>query len=428
MECNSKDNKRRVEEFYKIFLLNPNITTDTRNINKGDIFFALKGDSFNGNTFAKKALDSGASFAVIDEKEYLLDERCFLVDDALSFLQDVALYHRRQFPQLKLIAITGTNGKTTTKELLYCVLSTKYNTLATKGNFNNHIGVPLTLLRINSKTEIAIIEMGANHIGEINFLCHIAEPNYGLITNIGRAHLEGFGSFENIVKTKTELFVYLDKEDKYPIINMDDSSLKNYSNKHKNKFYQYSLSSSYPKQEGAQISFEGEIIKSKLVGEYNQINILASIIVGNIFNVPLSLSKKAIESYTPTIHRSEKRETKTNTLIVDCYNANPSSMDVALNDFAKNKSKNRYVLLGAMKELGKESREEHKKIVEKVKNMQLKGAFFVGEEYKGLIDEEYLFPNSLLLKEYLKENPIINSTILIKGSNSTKMDILLDVL
>lgn len=431
MEFNREDFKQRIEELYKLFLLNPSITTDTRNIKKGDIFFALKGENFNGNHFAQKALEMGASLAVIDEKEYAINDKCFLVENVLYTLQLLANHHRRQFPNLILLAITGTNGKTTTKELTHAVISQKYNTIATQGNFNNHIGVPLTLLRITKETEFAIIEMGANHRGEIDFLCKIAEPRYGLITNIGKAHLEGFGGFEGVIKTKTELFRYLDKENHFAIINMDDISLSNYSKGHKNHYYKYSISNKIY-SETAKLDFEGNIINSKLIGSYNSQNILAAMTIGKIFRVDINLSIKAIEDYTPTNHRSQIQKTKDNTLILDCYNANPSSLTIALQDFENLKAEDKYAFIGAMKELGDNSMAEHKNIVDILRGMNLKEVILIGEEFeefeKGEKENEIYFKTSSQAKDYLLENKIKGGTILIKGSHSTKMDVLADAL
>lgn len=431
MEFNREDNKQRIEELYKYFLLNPSITTDSRNIKKGDIFFALNGESFNGNKYAPSALEMGASLCVVDEKEYAINDKYFLVEDVLYTLQLLSNHHRRQFPDLKLLAITGTNGKTTTKELTHAVISQKYNTIATQGNFNNHIGVPLTLLRITPQTEFAIIEMGANHQGEIDFLCKIAEPKYGLITNIGRAHLEGFGGFEGVIKTKTELFRYLDRENHFAIINMDDNSLSNYSKEHKNLTYKYSLTNKI-NSETAKLDFEGHIINSKLIGSYNSHNILAAMTIGKIFEVDLNLSIKAIEDYTPTNHRSQIQKTKDNTLILDCYNANPSSLMVALQDFQALKADNKYAFIGAMKELGEESTKEHKNIVDILRSINLKGVILIGEEFEEFENDkkenEIYFKTSSLAKEYLLENKIKGGTILIKGSHSTKMDVLSDAL
>ena len=431
MEFNREDFKQRIEELYKYFLLNPSITTDSRNIKKGDIFFALKGESFNGNKYAPSALEMGASLCVVDEKEYAINDKYFLVEDVLYTLQLLSNHHRRQFPDLKLLAITGTNGKTTTKELTHAVISQKYNTIATQGNFNNHIGVPLTLLRITPQTEFAIIEMGANHQGEIDFLCKIAEPKYGLITNIGRAHLEGFGGFEGVIKTKTELFRYLDRENHFAIINMDDASLSSYSKEHKNLTYKYSLTNKI-NSETAKLDFEGHIINSKLIGSYNSHNILAAMTIGKIFEVDLNLSIKAIEDYTPTNHRSQIQKTKDNTLILDCYNANPSSLMVALQDFQALKADNKYAFIGAMKELGEESTKEHKNIVDILRSINLKGVILIGEEFeefeKDKKDNEIYFKTSSLAKDYLLDNKIKGGTILIKGSHSTKMDVLSDAL
>jgi len=428
MGRNRKDSKHRIEELYNIFLQYPNITTDSRNIKKGDLFFALKGDNFNGNKFAEKAIQEGASFAIIDEEEYNTNDKCFLVEDVLFTLQQLANHHRREFKNLKMLAITGTNGKTTTKELCYEILSKKYKTIATLGNFNNHIGVPLTLLRINKETELAIIEMGANHVGEIDFLCRIAEPIYGLITNIGRAHLEGFGSFEGVIEAKTELFRYLDKEDHYAIINMDDKSLIDYSKRHQNKFYTYSIEEK-TYSETASINYKGIRINSNLVGSYNSQNLLAAIIVGEIFEVPLNISAKAIEDYKPNNHRSQIQKTKNNTLILDCYNANPSSLSAALKDFENLKANKKYAFIGAMKELGACSEQEHKHIVEILEKMNLDEIVLVGKEFEKLKTQNMLWFNSSVdTKEYFSKNKIIGSTILIKGSNSTKMEVIADVL
>lgn len=428
MGFNREDNKDKIKEIYSIFCNHPNITTDSRNFKEGDIFFALKGENFNGNKFAEKAIEQGAALAVIDEKEYNTNEKCFLVDDVLYTLQLLANYHRRQFPNLKMLSITGTNGKTTTKELCYAVLSKKYNTIATQGNFNNHIGVPLTLLRIRKDTEFAIIEMGANHPGEIDFLCHIAEPVYGLITNIGRAHLEGFGSFEGVIKTKTEMFRYLDKPNHYCIINMDDKSLADYSFSHKNSTYNYSIKNKIS-SETATLDYEGKIIKSNLVGSFNSYNILAAIKVGEIFEVPLNLAIEAIETYIPQNHRSQIAKTDKNTLILDCYNANPSSVSAVLIAFEDLKAQKKYAFIGAMKELGLNSKEEHKKVLDILKGMKLENIILVGDEFKELIDDSFTwFKTSLEVKEYLLNNPIIGGTILIKGSNSTKMEIIADAL
>lgn len=428
MGCNRENNKHRIEELYSIFLKYPNITTDTRNINKGDIFFALNGDNFNGNKFAEKAIQEGASYAIIDEEKYRINDKCLLVDNVLITLQKLANHHRRKFDDLKIIAITGTNGKTTTKELCLQVLSKKYKTIATLGNFNNHIGVPLTLLRINKETELAIIEMGANHVGEIDFLCRIAEPIYGLITNIGRAHLEGFGSFEGVIEAKTELFRYLDKEDHYAIINMDDKSLIDYSKRHQNKFYTYSIEEK-TYSETASINYKGIRINSNLVGSYNSQNLLAAIIVGEIFEVPLHIAAKAIEDYKPNNHRSQIQKTKNNTLILDCYNANPSSVNAALHDFENLKSDKKHAFIGAMKELGACSEKEHKHIVEILEKMNLDEIVLIGKEFEKLKTQNMLwFNNSVEAKEYFSKNKIIGSTILIKGSNSTKMEVIADVL
>ncbi|MFV0501946.1 MAG: UDP-N-acetylmuramoyl-tripeptide--D-alanyl-D-alanine ligase [Bacteroidales bacterium] len=431
MEFNRKNNELSIEDIYKIYLENPNITTDSRSPINNSIFFALKGENFNGNGFALNALENGASYSIIDEKEYYIDSRTILVDNVLNTLQNLALYHRRQFPKLKLIAITGTNGKTTTKELSYAVLSQNYNCIATQGNFNNHIGLPLTLLRINKDTEIAIIEMGANHIGEIDKLCRIAQPEYGLITNIGKAHLEGFLSFENIVKTKTELFRYLDKKDHYPIINMDDSSLENYSKTHRNKAYTYRTKGIFD-YDTACIEFENNIVNSNLIGHYNNQNLMAAMTLGSIFSVETSKSIKAINEFYPSNHRSQIKKTDNNTLILDCYNANPTSVELAILEFRNKKNLDKVLCLGAMRELGKDSKSEHNRIIEIIKGIGFNSVFFVGEEFKETnyheINNAKWFETSKELKKYLVNNPIKESKILIKGSRTTKMEEIEDAL
>lgn len=431
MEFNRKNNELSIEDIYKIYLENPNITTDSRSPINNSIFFALKGENFNGNGFALNALENGASYSIIDEKEYYIDSRTILVDNVLNTLQNLALYHRRQFPKLKLIAITGTNGKTTTKELSYAVLSQNYNCIATQGNFNNHIGLPLTLLRIRKDTEIAIIEMGANHIGEIDKLCRIAQPEYGLITNIGKAHLEGFLSFENIVKTKTELFRYLDKKDHYPIINMDDSSLENYSKTHRNKAYTYKTKGVFD-YETACIEFENNIVNSNLIGHYNNQNLMAAMTLGSIFSVETSKSIKAINEFYPSNHRSQIKKTDNNTLILDCYNANPTSVELAILEFRNEKNLDKVLCLGAMRELGKDSKSEHNRIIEIIKEIGFNSVFLVGEEFKETnyheINNAIWFETSKELKKYLVNNPIKESKILIKGSRTTKMEEIEDAL
>src|SRR5574344_1320975 len=426
---NSQYRLNRIEELYSIFLSHPHASTDTRAIGKGDIFFALKGDNFNGNQFAQKALETGASLAVVDQKEYCTNEKCFLVDNTLTCLQLLATYHRRQMQDLKVLAITGTNGKTT-KELTAAVLATKYNVLATQGNLNNQIGVPLTLLRITPQTQIAIIEMGASHPKDIAELCFIAEPDYGLITNVGRAHIAGFGSFENIVKTKTELFLYLEGREGLCFINMDDNNLAPWIDKLDCKIVPFSIMNP---QEGvmASVWFDGQIIKSHLLGSYNAHNMLAAMVVGKIFKVDLLKAKQAIEDYQPSNNRSQIQKTDKNTLILDCYNANPSSFEAVFADFKAIEAENKMAFIGAMKELGEVSIQEHKKVIEQLKALNLKKIILVGDEFKEgitLDTDMFWFSSSQQAKDYLTQNPVSGATILIKGSNSTKMIVLADVL
>lgn len=433
MEFNRENNQyrlNRIEELYSLFLSHPCVSTDTRAICKGNIFFALQGDNFNGNQFAQKALDAGAALAVVDQKEYCTSKNCFLVDNVLTTLQFLATYHRRQMKDIKVLAITGTNGKTTTKELTAAVLATKYNVLATQGNLNNQIGVPLTLLRITPQTQIAIIEMGASHPRDIAELCFIAEPDYGLITNVGRAHIAGFGSFENIVKTKTELFRYLEGREGLCFVNMDDSNLAPWIDKLDCKIVPFSIMNP---QEGvmASVWFDGQIVRSNLLGSYNAHNMLAAIVIGLLFKVDTTKAKEAIEAYQPSNNRSQIQKTAKNTLILDCYNANPSSFEAVFADFKAIEAENKMAFIGAMKELGDVSIQEHKKVLQQLKDLNLKKIILVGDEFKEgitLEDDMLWFSSSTQVKDYLTQNPVSGATILIKGSNSTKMIVLADVL
>lgn len=432
-----------IEELYNIYTQHPCITTDTRTIHGGEIFFALKGDNFDGNTFALKAIEQGAAFAVVDNNEcyYQNPDKCILVDDVLLALQDLARYHRKMTKHIPVVAITGTNGKTTTKELTTAVLSKKYNTHSTKGNYNNHIGVPLTLLSMPQNTDIAIIEMGANHPKEIEFLCSIAQPNYGLITNIGKAHLEGFGSFENVIKTKTELYNYLRNNDGTAFINSDDNilvenslNLKHieYSSHCINTTIRPSYKDSSPYLE---FYFEADdkvyTINTHLLGAYNYTNALAAICVAAFFRVDLFDIKMALEEYIPTNHRSQLKKTNCNSLIMDCYNANPSSMKIALENFGAINTQGRKVaILGAMKELGAESEYEHKAIAKLACNIGIDMIVFVGKEF-GFVEPQsaiLYFDDISKAKEHFNTNRITESIILLKGSNSMHMGDMEEVL
>lgn len=429
--------KEDITALYRIFCDHPYISTDSRSIGKGSIFFALKGASFNGNDFALEALEKGASFAVIDEPPKSEDRRLYRVKNVQASLQELATFHRKQLG-LKIIAITGSNGKTTTKELIHSVLSTKYNTLATSGNLNNHIGVPLTLLRLTSQNEIGVVEMGANHLGEIASYCEIAQPDYGIITNVGKAHLEGFGSFEGVIKAKTELYKYLQKTGGKVFLNGDNNYLVNaagainkYSYGTENADCTGKIITSHPYLE-LQCKFEGKdiTIKSKLIGKYNFENILAAVCIGSYFKIPPELIQASIASYIPSNNRSQLVKTATNTVILDSYNANPSSMHAALENFNESDYKNKIVILGDMAELGAESETEHTRLVNLILAHGFDKVFLVGPNFeKAVVTNRFQnFASVELLGDYLANNPMKNSAILIKGSRKMQMEKILGYL
>lgn len=424
-----------MNSLYEVFKKHPLVCTDTRSVIPGCIFFALKGPSFNGNAFAEKALETGAVCAVIDEPQYKKDERFILVDDVLVALQQLANHHRKQLT-IPVLAITGSNGKTTTKELIRNVLSKKFNTLATKGNLNNHIGVPLTILSITSETEFAVIEMGANHLKEIESYCKIAEPDYGLITNVGKAHLEGFGGFEGVKKGKGELYEWIKKKGKGVFLNNDNALLVSMAGTFKiPQVIRYGTGDSFYCSGNLlgerpfltiQWKSEGRLgqINSQLTGAYNFENILSAICVGNYFGVSAAEIKDAIESYSPDNSRSQLVKKGSNTIILDAYNANPTSMEAALTNFGKLEIKNRVVFLGDMAELGEESDAEHKRITGMLRKAHYDKVILVGKNF-GKFKEELdcvYFDDSEKAASWVKEHPLINSTILIKGSRSTKME------
>ena len=415
-----------IKELYKKHIDHPIICTDTRKISEGCLFFALKGENFNGNKFANQAIEKGAAYVIIDEIEFKINEKCILVDNVLTTLQLLANYHRKQF-KIPFIGITGTNGKTTTKELISAVLSTTYKTVSTKGNFNNHIGVPLTILSIPKDCEVAIIEMGANHIGEIEFLCEIAEPNYGLITNIGTAHIEGFGSKEGVIKTKNELYQFINKNGGKVFVNTDDTLLSDLSKElnstsygTRNAQYEALLISSSPVVE---LKWENELIKTQLYGKYNFDNILAAICIGDYFKVPKHNIIKGIENYKSTNNRSEITKIDTNTYYLDAYNANPSSMNAAIDTFLDNTATNKIMILGDMLELGEISNKEHQEIVDKVKTLNLK-AIFVGSEFNNTANKyDFDFVSTNKEAKILLENKqLTNYHILIKGSRGIQLE------
>lgn len=427
-----------IDTLYKHFLKHPNVCTDTRDIQPDSIFFALKGGNFNANQFAEQALNSGCSLAVIDEEKYKKDERYLLVKDVLTTMQELANYHRKQL-SIPVIGITGTNGKTTSKELLNAVLSQKYKVLATKGNLNNHIGVPLTLLNINDEHEIAIIEMGANHQGEIAMLCAIAEPDYGMITNIGKAHLEGFGGYEGVVKTKNELYQFIQQKGGKLFVNIDDQVLRELSENTTRITFGTSSTADFTgklvdcnpfvnlkckAKNDTQSLEEKPLIRTQLIGNYNFENILAAACIGNYFNVSEEQIKRGLENYIPSNNRSQVMQTKNNLLLLDAYNANPSSMNAAIENFAQMNQANKMVILGDMLELGDDSAKEHDAIVNLLKKKNITDVLLVGPFFmeSGKIIQAKTFSNADEVVVYLKQNPVKNAAILVKGSRGIKLE------
>ncbi len=427
-----------IEKIYQFYIQNPVVTTDSRNVPGGAIFFALRGDNFNGNLFAKSALDAGASVVVVDDPAYCVDG-CILVDNSLKALQDLANYHRHKL-NAKVIGITGSNGKTTTKELLFAVLATKYNVYATKGNLNNHIGVPLTLLSVGPETDIAIVEMGANHPGDIKELVGIAEPDYGLITNIGRAHLGGFGSFEGVIAAKAELYEYIVLSGDKVFYNRHNDllselvmrfNLQGKSIPYDTFFQDVEVvrgSNSYFLRLRVIIDGSSIEIQTSLIGDYNAENVLAAITVGRFFGVDMNDIKAAIQAYRPTNNRSQCVSTTKNTVIMDAYNANPSSMEVALRNFAKLDSPNKRVILGEMFELGQYSMEEHRRVVELLRELDFTNVILVGKGFESVCDNFLYFSSSDECLLHLKDSPMAGSTVLLKGSRGVQLEKLTDVL
>ncbi len=400
------------------------------------MFFALKGENFNGNTFAEQAIKLGAKYVIIDEATYKIDNQTILVDNVLKTLQELATYHRN-YLGIKIIALTGSNGKTTTKELINAVLSEKYRTTATKGNLNNHIGVPLTLLSMNNQTELGIVEMGANHKKEIEFLCNIAMPDYGYITNFGKAHLEGFGGVEGVIEGKSEMYTHLINYNKTIFVNADNSiQLEKTKDAKTIKFGTSSGSdvitiNLLDSESYVKVAYKNQQIQSQLIGDYNFGNIAAAIAIGDYFKVSLENIKAAIENYTPNNNRSQIISKGTNNIILDAYNANPTSMEAALTNFNNQKAKHKIVFLGDMFELGKSSQLEHQRIVKLVQNMSFKRKYFIGEHFYLSKNND---PNSLFFKsydkfkEYNKDLEISNSLLLIKGSRGMALERIMDLL
>ncbi|MGJ8744992.1 UDP-N-acetylmuramoyl-tripeptide--D-alanyl-D-alanine ligase [Polaribacter sp.] len=416
----------KLTALYKLYSQHFLVDTDTRNIRKNTLFFALKGDNFNGNTFADEALKLGASFAIIDEKQYQTNPNIILVDDVLETLQQLAKYHREQL-KTPIIGLTGSNGKTTTKELINAVLSKKYVTTATKGNLNNHIGVPLTLLSMTPKTEIGIVEMGANHLKEIEFLCAIAQPDFGYITNFGKAHLEGFGGIEGVIKGKSELYSYLESNHKTAFVNPKDerqiANTKNIQTVLFSENLNFKAVNPFVKLEFNTIS-----LQSNLIGKYNYTNIAAAITIGTYFKIPATEIKNAIEEYTPTNNRSQILQKGTNNIVLDAYNANPSSMKAALENFAELKENAKTVILGDMFELGKESLQEHQNIVNLAATFNFDTTLFVGENFYKTATNKLQFKTFEALENYLIKKPLEQQSILIKGSRGMRLERILKII
>lgn len=424
-----------IKELYKLFKESTGVSTDSRKVTKDSIFFALKGENFNGNQFATQALKDGALYAVVDEEVEGPKERIVRVNDVLQTLQELAAFHRRQF-DIPVIGITGSNGKTTTKELIAAVLGSALNVHFTKGNFNNHIGVPLTLLSMPEGTEIAVVEMGANHIGEIAALCEIARPEYGIITNIGKAHLEGFGSFEGVLRAKSELYDYVLQHGETVFINSQDEVLSNMSKRFKapimypapGDFFTCSFVDASPF-----VVFEtgGKNHTTQLIGRYNYNNIAGALAIGKYFKVPMEKAIEAVCKYIPSNNRSQVKETERNTLILDAYNANPGSMKASVENFSGMKADRKIVILGDMLELGPGSSAEHATIGQLVYDQGFNAVFFCGKEMRSAAQKcigSMYFEKKEELADYLKANPINNSTVLIKASRGIGLETLVELL
>lgn len=422
-------------ELYSLYLQYPSVQTDTRKLKNGDLYFALKGPNFNGNAFAKQALDQGAAYAIIDEAQYAVDGKTILVEDVLQTLQQLALHHRRQF-RIPFLAITGSNGKTTTKELIHAVLSTTFTTYTTEGNLNNHIGVPLTILRIKSDAQMAVIEMGANHQKEIASYCEIALPTHGLITNCGKAHLEGFGGVEGVRKGKGELFDFLRSNDGI-VFRMNDYEYLHEMSKGIRQIFTYGTKEADIVGDVAesdpflQVHFtrgmKGDI-KTSLVGSYNLPNVLAAVAVGRYFGVEDEKIRSSIEGYTPSNSRSQLLQKGSNKIILDAYNANPSSMKAAIDNFAKAEGDHKFLVLGAMAELGQESLDEHQNIVNEIGRHPWQHVLLVGGDFLKTPHPFLSFSTPEEAGVWLKSHHVTDAYLLVKGSRSMQMEKVLNYL
>lgn len=422
----------KIEQLYEIFLQHPTVSTDSRTCREGGLFFALKGANFNGNEYAHVALQNGAAYAVVDDPRYVTGEKTILVEDVLQTMQMLAHHHRKQL-DIPIIAITGTNGKTTTKELVAAVLSQKYNVVYTRGNLNNHIGVPLTLLELKTSTRIGVIEIGANHVGEVAMLAKIVAPNLGIVTNIGRAHLEGFGSFENIIRAKTELFDYFRMYGGKVFVHIDDPLIVAQAEGLPMLTYGQTPSAFLSGMVLANNPFlsveyswsdKRHRIRTNLIGAYNFANIMAAIAVGCHMDVKPNDICKALQEYVPTNNRSQCVHTsKGNILIVDAYNANPTSMMAAIANFEALEHPAKYLILGDMMELGEESFAEHKKVLERVKQGLYQKVFLVGGNWEQLKGDIFLnFRDVSEVSSFLRKSPIQESAILLKGSRGVHLE------
>ncbi len=421
-----------IEELYQVYKKYPSVQTDTRKLKKDDIFFALKGENFNGNNFAQQAIDSGASRAVIDDKDFVIEGKTILVEDVLTTLQALARHHRSQF-SIPFLAITGSNGKTTTKELVHAVLSGTFKTYTTEGNLNNHIGIPLTILRIREDAELAVIEMGANHLGEIASYCSYAQPTHGLITNCGKAHLEGFGSVEGVKKGKGELFDHLRQADHGFAFVMWDYDYLQEMSKGISGIIKYGTrddahvigrvtgNDPYLTVEILQ-GLDEKNISTRLVGEYNLPNVLAAVTIGRFFGVTENKIRKAIEEYTPSNSRSQLLIKGSNQFILDAYNANPSSMKLAIENFAKNPAGDKILILGAMAELGEESLKEHAAIIKLIEQFSWKNVLLVGGDFLRTPHTFLQFETAVQAADWLNSRDFQDTHFLIKGSRSTRME------
>lgn len=425
-----------IKDIHSLFLKCKSVSIDTRKIENNSLFVAIRGERFDANTFAKEALEKGASYVLIDNANYYIDHRTILTEDSLATLQELAKFHR-DYLKLPIIALTGSNGKTTTKELINVVLSKRYKVKATIGNLNNHIGVPLTLLSFNTETEIGIVEMGANHQKEIEFLCDIAKPDFGYITNFGKAHLEGFGGFEGVIKGKSEMYNYLSKNKKIAFVNLGDAiqfkkteGIERYTFGSKTNKTNVVINS-VKADPFVSIKTQGMEISSKLIGIYNANNINAAVTIGNYFKVEMDSIKEAIENYIPENNRSQLLKKNTNDIILDAYNANPSSMMVALENFIQLEILKKVAILGDMFELGTESLEEHKGIISTALKDENTQFYFIGKDfYANRIkkDTMFFFETFEDLANELTEHKIENATVLIKGSRGMALERSLDFL